>query len=64
MLSHRPQSTVPVPSAYMVGLGPLVSCRVRVGKCHATYSKNRQIPVHSRLPLVSSRPGAGSGARG
>ena len=36
VLSHRPQSTVPVPSAPVVGMGPLVSCRVRVGKCYAT----------------------------
>ena len=52
VLSHRPQSTVPVPSAPMVGIGPLVTCRVRVGECFTTEYEKRQIPVHPGLPLV------------
>ena len=52
VLSHRPQSTVPVPSALMVGMGPLVTCRVRVSECYANESEKRQIPVHPGLPLV------------
>ena len=53
VLSHRPQSTVPVPSAPMVGMGPLVTCRVRVSECYANESEKRQIPVHPGLPLSS-----------
>ena len=38
VLSHRLQSTAPVPSAPTVGIGPLGTCRVRVGERYATES--------------------------